>query len=147
MSLKATIQNDIKEAMKNKEEIKRDALRMLWGEVRKIEIDEKIELDDTAMLKMVQKAVKQKDEALDAAKAANRADLIAKEEAERAIYAAYLPQQLSASELEAALQTIITQCGAQGVKDLGKVMKEAAQAIGSQADGKTISETAKRLLS
>lgn len=147
MSLKERIQADIKEAMRSKEEVLRDTLRMVWGEVRKIEIDEKIVVDDAGVEKLIQKTIKQKDEAITLARQGGREDLATKEEEEKQILTRYLPAQLSQEELEAIIKAIISEVGAEGLKDLGRVMKEAQARIGTQADGKMISQTVKNILS
>jgi uncharacterized protein YqeY len=147
MSLKERIQADIKEAMRAKQEVLRDTLRMVWGEVRKIEIDEKIFVDDAGLEKLIQKTIKQKDEAIALARQGGREDLVSKEEEEKEILVRYLPAQLSQGELETVVKTIINEMGAEGLKDLGRMMKEAQARIGTQADGKMISQTVKTLLS
>ena len=147
MFLKERIQNEVKEAMKAKDNVRRDALRLLTSAFKQIEVDERIELDDEATLKIIQKQVKQRQDAASQFKDAGRDDLYDKEMAEIAIYEAYLPKQLDDAELETRIKEIIAKVGAASMKDIGKVMGTASKELGGIADGKRINECAKALLS
>jgi len=147
MSLKAQINDDIKTAMKEKDVTKRDALRLLSSAFKQVEVDERKELTDDDVIKIIQKQLKQRTEAMHQYKEAGRDDLYDKEASEAAIFEQYLPQQMSDEELEAALKEIITQTGATSMKEIGKVMGTASKSLGAQADGKRINECAKKLLS
>ncbi len=147
MSLKEQINNDIKTAMKEKDNARRDALRLLSSAFKQIEVDERKELSDDDVIKIIQKQVKQRNEAMAQYREAGREDLYEKEASEAAIFETYLPQQLSDEELEAALRAIIAQTGAASMKEIGKVMGAASKTLGAQADGKRINECAKKLLS
>lgn len=146
MSLKEQITNDIKTAMKEKEVVKRDALRLLTSAMKQIEVDERKELNDDDIIKIIQKQVKQRNDSMTQYKEAGRDDLYAIEAAEAAIFETYLPKQLNDDELEAAIRLIITQTGATSMKEIGKIMGAASKSIGTQADGKRINECAKKLL-
>ncbi len=147
MSLKEQIQNEVKEAMKAKDTVRRDALRLLTSAFKQIEVDERIELDDEATLKIIQKQVKQRQDAASQYKDAGRDDLYDKEMAEITIYEEYLPKQLDDAELEARIKTIIANVGAESMKDIGKVMGTASKELNGIADGKRINQCAKALLS
>ncbi len=147
MSLKDRIKNDIKEAMRAKDTQKRDTLRNLSAAIKQIEVDERRELSDADVEKILQKYVKQREDALSQFKEAGRDDLVAKEEAELKLVRSYLPEPLSDEELENIIKEIIEQTGASSMKDMGRVMKEARDAIGSRADGGRISALVKKLLS
>ncbi|MEA3372243.1 MAG: GatB/YqeY domain-containing protein [Campylobacterota bacterium] len=147
MSLKDQIKNDIKEAMKAKETEKRDALRLLASAMKQIEVDERIELDDDAVIKIIQKQIKQRNDAAAQYKDAGRDDLLEKELSEIAIYELYLPTQLDDAELEASVKAIIAAVGAESMKDMGKVMGAASTELAGKADGKRISSCVKQLLS
>lgn len=147
MSLREQINNDIKTAMKEKNNAVRDALRLLSSAMKQIEVDERKELTDDDVIKIIQKQVKQRNDAMTQYKDAGREDLYAQEAAEAAIFEAYLPQQLSDEELESALRTIITEVGATSLKEIGKVMGAASKTLGASADGKRINECAKKILS
>ena len=146
MLLKDQIRNDIKEAMKAKDTQRRDALRLLSSAMKQIEVDERIELDDDAVIKIIQKQIKQRNDAASQYKDAGRDDLYEKEIMEIKIYEPYLPAQLDDAELEAAVKNIISKVGAESMKDMGKVMGTASKELAGKADGKRISSCVKTLL-
>ncbi len=146
MALKDQIRNDIKEAMKAKDTERRDALRLLSSAMKQIEVDERKDLSDDDVIKIIQKQVKQRNDAASQYKDAGRDDLYDKEIAEIKIYEPYLPAQLSDSELEAAVKSIIEKVGATSMKEMGKVMGAANTELAGQADGKRISSCVKQLL-
>ncbi|MDA3945914.1 MAG: GatB/YqeY domain-containing protein [Helicobacteraceae bacterium] len=147
MILKERIQNEVKEAMKAKDNARRDALRLLTSAFKQIEVDERIELDDEAVVKIIQKQVKQRLDAAEQFKDAGRDDLYDKEMAEIAFYEIYLPKQLDDAELESRIKAIIAKVGAASMKDIGKVMGTASKELNGIADGKRINAYAKVLLS
>lgn len=147
MSLREQINNDIKTAMKEKNNSVRDALRLLSSAMKQIEVDERKELTDDDVIKIIQKQVKQRYDAMTQYKNAGREDLYDQEASEAVIFEEYLPQQLNDEELESALRAIITEVGATSIKEIGKVMGAASKTLGSKADGKRINECAKKLLS
>ncbi len=140
------IKNDMKEAMKAKEVQKRDALRLLLSAFKQVEVDERKELSDEDVSKIIQKQLKQRQDSAAQFKEAGREDLYEKEAAEIAIYNVYMPKQLDDTELETALKTIIVDVGAESMKDIGKVMGAASKLLSGKADGKRINECAKNLL-
>ncbi|KIM13076.1 MAG: glutamyl-tRNA amidotransferase [Sulfurovum sp. FS08-3] len=146
MSLKEQLKNDLKEAMRTQEILKRDTIRSINTMIKQIEVDERKELNDEDIIALLQKAIKQRNEALEQYQSAGREDLVAKEQGEIDIINLYMPRQLNDAELEEALRAIITSVGAASIKDIGKVMGAAKTQIGSQADGKRINETAKKIL-
>ena len=133
--------------MKAKDTQKRDALRLLNSAFKQIEVDERKELSDDDIIKIIQKQVKQRNDSIEQYKEAGRDDLVAKEQLEIDYYKAYLPAQLSDEELENALKEIISQVGATSMKDIGKVMGAATKQLAGKADGKRINQTVKTLLS
>lgn len=133
--------------MKAKDTQKRDALRLLNSAFKQIEVDERKELTDEDVIKIIQKQVKQRNDSIEQYKEAGRDDLVAKEQLEIDYYKAYLPAQLSDEELENTLKEIITQVGAASMKDMGKVMGAATKQLSGKADGKRINQTVKKLLS
>ena len=146
MSLKERIKNDIKEAMRAKETVRRDTLRNLHAAIKQIEVDERRELSDADVEAILMKYLKQREDALSQFRDAGREDLVAKEEAEITLVKSYLPEPMNDEELEATLKQIIEEVGAQSMKDMGKVMGKAKGVIGSRADGGRISQTVKKLL-
>ncbi|MDD2949538.1 MAG: GatB/YqeY domain-containing protein [Sulfuricurvum sp.] len=146
MTLREQINDDIKTAMKEKNSALRDALRLLSSAMKQIEVDERKELTDEDVIKIIQKQVKQRNDAMTQYREAGREDLYEKEASEAAIFETYLPKQLSDEELENALRSLITEIGATSIKDIGRIMGAASKALGAQADGKRINECAKKIL-
>ncbi len=147
MSLKAQIQSDIKDAMRAKEVLRRDTLRSLSAEIKQVEVDERIEVDDERIVTIIQKMIKKRNDSITEYKKGNRDDLVQKEQGEIDILSTYMPAQLSEEELEAKIKEIIAKTGATSGKDMGKIMGAAKGEIGALADNKRISECAKKLLS
>jgi len=146
MSLRTDIKDEIKAAMKAKETEKRDALRLLDSAFKQIEVDERRDLSDEDVIKIIRKQVKQRVDAATQFRDANRIDLAEKEESEIAFFEIYLPKQLSDDELKDAVQAVITAVGATSMKDMGKVMGNASKELAGKADGKRINECVKALL-
>ncbi|HEY9177890.1 MAG TPA: GatB/YqeY domain-containing protein [Flavipsychrobacter sp.] len=147
MTLEARIMDEMKTAMKAKNEAELRTLRAIKSAI----LLEKTSGSGTEMteadeLKMLQKLAKQRRDSLDIFQQQNREDLAAKEREELAIIERFLPQPMTQEELEAALKDIIAQVGASSPADMGKVMGVASKQLAGKADGKTISETVKRLL-
>lgn len=146
MSLKERLKNDMKEAMRAKQIVKRDTIRAINTMIKQIEVDERKDLNDEDIIKLLQKAVKQREESISQYKDAGRADLVEKEQGQIDIISEYLPKQLSDEELEAVVKDIIAEVGAETIKDMGKIMGPAKAKIGGSADGKRINEMVKKLL-
>jgi len=145
-SAKETLKSDLKAAMIAKENFKRDTIRFLMAAIKQIEVDERIELDDDAIYKVIQKSLKQREDAAKQYKDAGRKDLHDKEIAEAEILKVYLPKQLDDGDLKALISQSITALGASSMKDMGRVMKEVNEKVGSSADGKRVSALVKELL-
>jgi uncharacterized protein YqeY len=122
MSLRDRITEDMKTAMRSGDKERLGHIRMLQAAIKQREVDERIVLDDAQVIAAVEKMVKQRREAIAQFEAGGRADLVAKENAEIATLAAYLPAQLSDAEIDALIVDAIAQTGAASVKDMGKVM-------------------------
>ncbi|MFT7003975.1 MAG: hypothetical protein ACJAWW_001327 [Sulfurimonas sp.] len=146
MTLRETINEDVKTAMKAKETKKRDALRLLTSAFKQIEVDERKDLNDDDVIKIIQTQVKRRNDSATQYKDAGRDDLMQIELDEIAIYTPYLPAQMSDDELASALKDIITKVGASTMKDMGKVMGMASKELAGKADGKRINECVKTLL-
>ena len=147
MSLKEQIKNDIKDAMRAKEVVKRDTLRNIQAAIKQIEVDERRDVSDADIESIMVKYLKQREDAKTQFADAGREDLVEKENAEIAIVKVYLPEPMDDSELEAVLKEVISSVGAESMKDMGKVMGAAKGAIGSRADGGRINVMVKKLLS
>ena len=146
MSLKQQLKDDVKSAMREKNIVKRDSIRSINTMIKQIEVDERIELTDDAIIKLIQKGIKQREEAINQYKDANREDLVEKEQEQIDVFKLYLPVQASDEELEAGMKEIIAQVDAQSMKDMGKVMGAASKKFAGVADGKRINEMVKKLL-
>ena len=122
MSLKVRIQEDMKSAMRSGDKDRLGCIRLIMAAVQQREVDERITLDDTQLLGVLEKMGKQRRESIAQFQAGGRADLVAKENAELAIINAYMPAPLAADELDALINEAIAQTGASTIKDMGKVM-------------------------
>jgi len=147
MSLELIINNDLKEAMKSKDQAALRAIRAVKAAILLFKTDGSgDELNEEKEIKLIQKLVKQRQDSLDIFVKQNREDLAVVEREEIAVLQKYLPQQLNEDELKAIIQKIITDTGAAGVKDMGKVMGVASQQLAGKADGKMIAAVVKSLL-
>ena len=146
MSLRESVNQDVKVAMKTKDTKKRDALRLLTSAFKQIEVDERKELSDEDVIKIIQTQIKRRNDSATQYKDAGRDDLMQQELDEISYYEVYLPTQLTDEELENALKSIVEKVGATSPKDMGKVMGMASKELAGRADGKRISTCVKTLL-
>ena len=146
MTLKEQLKSDLKDAMRAKEIVKRDAIRTINTMIKQIEVDQRIELNDDAIITLIQKGVKQREDAITQFKQASRDDLIQVEQEQIDIFTLYLPQQLNDNDLEILIKNIIKSLNASSMKDMGKVMQEAKVQVGARADGKRINNYVKKNL-
>jgi hypothetical protein len=148
MSLQDRLANDLKIAMKAKDQLRMDVIRMIKAAALNKEIELKKTLDDTEMSKLMSNLVKQRRESIEQFQKANRNDLADKEIKEIAIIEGYLPQAASPEEIAQAVEAAIKETGAAGMKDMGNAMKAAmAKLAGKTVDGKIVSEMVKSKLS
>jgi uncharacterized protein YqeY len=146
MSLKAQITEDMKAAMRAKEMDRLGTIRLLQAAIKQREVDERIELDDAAVLAVVDKMIKQRKDSITAFQQANREDLAAKEAAEIAVLQIYMPAQLSEDEVDAAVRDAVVKAGAAGPQDMGKVMGIIKPALAGRADMTQVSARVKAVL-
>jgi len=146
MSLKQQLKDDVKVAMREKNIVKRDSIRAINTMIKQIEVDERKELTDQDIIKLIQKGIKQREEAVAQYKDAGRDDLVEKEQEQIEVFALYLPKQLSDEDLEAGMKELIAEVGATSMKDMGKIMGQASKKFAGIADGKRINEMTKKLL-
>ena len=146
MSLKEKLNEDLKQAMRDKEVVKRDSIRAINTMIKQIEVDERRVLDDAEVIKLVQRGIKQREEAISQYSAAKRDDLVEKEQSQIDVFMIYLPKQLNDEELEAGMRDVIQEVKAESIKDMGKVMGAASKKFAGVADGKRINEMVKNLL-
>ncbi len=147
MSLKAQIQDDVKNAMRAQERERLGALRLITAAIKQIEVDERIELNDAQVLAVLDKMVKQRRESLEQFEKAGREDLAAKERFELGILQAYMPEPLSEGELNTLIQSAISALGASSIRDMGAVMNALREQVQGRADMKAVSQAVKAQLS
>jgi len=147
MSLKAQITEDMKAAMRAKEMDRLGTIRLLQAAIKQREVDERIELDDAAVLAVVDKMIKQRKDSITAFQQASREDLAAKEAAEIVVLQVYMPAQLSEAEVDAAVRDAVAKAGAAGPQDMGKVMGILKPALAGRADMTQVSARVKAALS
>lgn len=136
----------MKDAMKSGDEVRKRTVRMVLAAVKQAEVDKRVELDDTAVMNLIQKEVKNRRESLEEAKKANRADLIEANEAEIKVLEAFLPKAMPAEELRALVQAAIAETGAVSPGDMGKVMKTVMPKVAGRAPNDMVSAAVKELL-
>jgi uncharacterized protein YqeY len=147
MSLKDRITEDMKEAMRAKQSERLLTIRMLLAACKQKEVDERIVLDDAAVIGIVDKLNKQRKDSIAAFAQAGRTDLVNKETAEIQVLEAYLPRRLDAAQIAAEVQRIVSESGASGPGDMGKVMGAAKSQLAGKADMALVSQTVKQALS
>lgn len=145
--LKEKLLEDLKNSMKEKNEIRKNAVQMVRAAILQVEKDNNVTLEDDKITQIIAKEVKKRKDSLEDYKKGGREDIVKQVEEEIAILSEYLPKQLSKEEIIPIIKQIIQETGASSIKDMGKVMKEAKEKLGASADGKTINEIAKELLS
>jgi len=146
MSLKEQITEDMKTAMRAKDTARLGTIRLLQAAMKQKEVDDRIELDDTAVIAIVDKLIKQRKDSVAAYESANRQDLADIERNEMKVLEVYLPQRLSAEEITAAVQAIVAQVGATGPGDMGKVMGAVKTQLAGKADMGLVSAAVKAAL-
>jgi uncharacterized protein YqeY len=146
MDTKAKLNESMKDAMKTGDEVRKRTVRMVLAAVKQVEVDKRADMDDMAVVALVQKEIKNRREALEEAKKANRPDLAEANEAEIKVLEVFLPQAMPADELRAIVQAAITETGAAAPSDMGKVMKVVMPKIAGRAPNDAISAVVKELL-
>jgi uncharacterized protein YqeY len=146
MSLKEQLESDLKDAMRARDRLRLETVRSIRGALKNKEIEVGAPLGEEDALRVIRTLVKRREEAIESYRQAGRSDLADKEAAERAILEAYLPAAPDAAAVEAAVAAVIAELGAASPRDLGRVMKEALARLGPAADGKLVSQVAKRRL-
>jgi len=147
MSILEKLTEDMKEAMKAGEKERLSTIRLLRGQLKDVEIDKRAPLSEEEEIATLSNAAKKRREAIEAYSAANREDLAAKERQELEVIQSYLPQQLSAAEIETLVDEAIAGSGAQTMKDIGKVMPVVMAQVKGRADGKFVNELVRKRLS
>ena len=146
MSIKTQLNDSMKDAMKSGDEVRKRTVRMALASIKQVEVDKRVELDDAAIMNILQKEVKNRRESLEEARKANRADLVEANEAEIRVLEAFLPKAMPAEELRAIVQAAITETGASSPADMGKVMKSVMPKVAGRAPNDMVSATVRELL-
>ena len=159
MTIKTQLNESMKDAMKSGDEVRKRTVRMVLAAVKQVEVDKRsnaaqssgsvdkrTELDDMAVMSLIQKEIKNRREAIEEAKRANRADLVEANEAEINVLQIFLPKAMPAEELRAIVQTAITETGASSPADMGKVMKTVMPKVAGRAPNDVVSATVRELL-
>lgn len=140
MSLKEQLANDLKDAIRQRDEARKNAIRMATWAIKNAEVDKGAALTDADLLGILGKQVKQRRESIEEFEKAGRQDLVAKEQAELTVLQAYLPPQMSREEIVQAAREAIAEVGASGPADKGKVMPVLIKRLAGRAEGREISE-------
>lgn len=145
-SLKQKLTDNLKQALKSGDKVKRSTIRLLLSAIKNAEIARQCVLEDADILGIIAKEIRQRHESIEAFKQGNRPDLVTQEEAELAVLQEYLPQQMTREEIAEAARRIIEEVGAQGPGDKGKVMPKLIAQLKGRADGREINAVATELL-
>ena len=146
MDLKTQLNESVKDAMKTGDVVRKDTLRMALAAIKQIEVDKRTSLDDAAVMSLLQKEIKNRREALEEAKKAERPDLVSANEAEIAVLEAFLPKAMPADELRELVQAAIAETGATTAGEMGKVMKAVMPKTAGRAPGDAVSAIVRELL-
>jgi len=145
--LKQKLTDDLKQAMRAGDKVRRSVIRLAMAAIKNAEIARHAALDDTDILGIIAKEARQRQESIEAFRQGNRQDLVAQEEAELAVLKEYLPRQMTREEIIAAARQVIEEVGAQGPSDKGKVMPKLIAQLKGKADGREINAIVTELLS
>ena len=146
MSIQARMQEDIKQAMRARDVLRRSVLRYLRSEIHNAEIAQQKELDDEGVLAVLSRQAQQRRDSIEAYEGANRQDLVEREKGELAIILEYLPQQLTRAEIDSLVEQAIAETGASGPADMGKVMGKLMPQVRGRAEGRDVSAAASAAL-
>jgi uncharacterized protein YqeY len=146
MDLKATLQADLQDAMRHGEQTRKSTLRMTLSAIKLAEIEKGMQLDEAAILAVIQKEIKSRREAIEDAQQANRPELISEAEQEIKILQGYLPAALSPDELEFLVKAAIVEAGATSIREMGQVMKLVMPKVQARATGDQVSQAVRKLL-
>jgi len=151
MGLQEQLMDDLKEAMREKDEARKRAIRSVLAVIKRAETEldadgQRVSLDDDAILRVIAKQARERQESIDAFRSGGRDDLVAREEADLAVLQGYLPRQMSREEIEVEVRQVIAEVGATGPQDMGKVMKPLMARLKGRADGRLANQIVRELL-
>ena len=146
MALKEKITVDMQDAMRSKDSEKLNAIRLLQSSIKQKEVDDRVEIDDTMILNIIEKMLKQRRDSIEAFKKANRNDLVAKEEFEVKLLQTYMPEPLSSEDVEKEIESAIKAADAKSMKDMGTVMSAVKLKVSGRANMAEVSQKIKEKL-
>jgi len=146
MALKEKITVDMQDAMRSKDSEKLNAIRLLQSSIKQKEVDDRVEIDDTMILNIIEKMLKQRRDSIEAFKKANRDDLVAKEEFEVQLLQTYMPEPLSSEDVEKEIDSAIKAADAKSMKDMGTVMNAVKSKVSGRANMAEVSQKIKEKL-
>ena len=146
MALKEKITVDMQDAMRSKDSEKLNAIRLLRSSIKQKEVDDRVEIDDTMILNIIEKMLKQRRDSIEAFKKANRDDLVAKEEFEVQLLQTYMPEPLSSEDVEKEIDSAIKAADAKSMKDMGTVMNAVKSKVSGRANMAEVSQKIKEKL-
>ena len=146
MDIKTQLNNAMKDAMRSGDTLRKNTVRMVLAAIKQAEVDKRTELDELAVVALIQKEVKNRKEAIEEAKKAGREDLVGDNEAEIAVLETFLPESMSPDELREIVEAAIAEAGATSMADMGAVMKIAMPKVAGRAPGGDVSAMVKELL-
>ena len=147
MSLKEKINEDMKSAMRSKDVALLGTIRLIQAAIKQKEVDERILVDDSSVISIIEKMLKQRNDSIEAFKKANRTDLVDKEEFEVSVLKNFMPEQMNAEEVEKIIQEVIKKIGASSMKEMGPVMAQAKEILSGKANMAEVSKIIKAKLS
>ena len=139
MTMKSRLEDDLKQAMRSRDAVRRDVIRYLRSEIRNQEIRIQEDLDDDGVVQVLSRQAQQRRDSIEAFEGAGRNDLVEKEQAELAIIMEYMPQQMTRDEIASLMQQVVTDVGATGPGDMGKVMSQIMPQVRGRAEGREVS--------
>ena len=146
MTMKTRLSDDMKQAMRDRDVLRRDVIRYLRSEVRNQEIREQKELDDAGVIQVLSRQAQQRRDSIEVYRDADRQDLVEKEESELSVILSYLPQQMTSEEITALVQQVVAEVGASGPADMGKVMGVIMPQVRGKAEGREVNAIVQQTL-
>lgn len=147
MALKETLMNDMKEAMRNKEQIRKNVITMIRSDIKQMEVDKRVEASDEDVIEIISRQLKQRKDAKEEFKKGNRQDLVDQCEGEIEVLLNYLPTQMSEEEIREIVLTAIEKTGATSAQDMGKLMALVMPLVKGKADGKMVNQIVRQCIS
>ena len=146
MTMKTRLSDDMKQAMRDRDVLRRDVIRYLRSEVRNQEIKEQKELDDAGVIQVLSRQAQQRRDSIEVYRDADRQDLVEKEESELSVILSYLPQQMTSEEITDLVQQVVDEVGASGPADMGKVMGAIMPQVRGKAEGREVNTIVQQTL-